>query len=118
MRSFPVVMLALAAAFATAAAQPHAQVRSTLPKPIKRVMPAKPPVTEDTVLVQVVVDRDGHVRDLMVLRSVPRYDDLCRKAAAQWRFEPVRDLDSGERVEMSVVLPFRFRSVAEPLDAR
>jgi len=62
----------------------------TRPTILRNVFPryAVPPVA-GTVILQVVIDEDGCVRDPRILRGVKRYEDsVALKAVRQWVFLP------------------------------
>jgi hypothetical protein len=80
-------------------------------KLIRQVDPVIPPelaglrLPED-VLLEGVIDRDGSVRDLHLLRGDARFAEAAIEAARQWRYEPFRS--NGERVDMLATLSVRF----------
>jgi len=80
-------------------------------KLIRQVDPVIPPeltglrLPED-VLLEGVIDRDGSVRDLHMLRGDARFAEAAIEAARQWRYEPFRS--NGERVDMLATLSVRF----------
>ena len=80
-------------------------------KLIRQVDPVIPPelaglpLPED-VLLEGVIDRDGSVRDLHLLRGDARFAEAAIEAARQWRYEPFRS--NGERVDMLGTLSVRF----------
>jgi hypothetical protein len=80
-------------------------------KLIRQVDPIMPPelaglrLPED-VLLEGVIDRDGSVRDLHLLRGDARFAEAAIEAASQWRYEPFRS--NGERVDMLATLSVRF----------
>jgi protein TonB len=62
---------------------------------------------EGTVLLRVLVGRDGHVKDVHVDRSIPLLDDAATDAVRQWVFTPA--LATGHPVAVWVSVPIRFR---------
>ncbi len=63
---------------------------------------------EGTVFVQFVVNQNGNVADLTVVRGVyPALDAAALDAVRQVRFEPGR-LDDGTPVQVKMALPIRF----------
>ncbi|MEQ1760788.1 MAG: energy transducer TonB, partial [Vicinamibacterales bacterium] len=44
---------------------------------------------QGTVILEATVNKDGHVRDLKVLRSIPLLDKAAVDAVMQWRYSPV-----------------------------
>jgi protein TonB len=59
------------------------------------------------VLLEGVIDRDGSVRDIRLLRGDSRLSAAAIDAVRQWRYEPFRS--NGERVDMLATLSVRFR---------
>jgi len=63
---------------------------------------------EGTVLLRVIVGRDGAVeREIQVIRSLPALDAAAIAAIAQWRFSPALG-HSGQPVRVIIEVPFRF----------
>ena len=52
-----------------------------------------------------LVDLDGSVRDVKVIRSVPLLDDAAATALRRWRFTPA--LANGHPVRVWIALPVR-----------
>jgi TonB family protein len=83
------------------------------PRKIEGVIPAFPEAAranrvEGVVVLQTVIDEDGVVRDLEVLRSAdPALDQAAAEAVRQWRFEPAK-LADGTPVAVYYVLTIRF----------
>lgn len=83
------------------------------PRKIGGVIPVFPEAaraskTQGTVVLQTVIDEEGVVRDLEVLRSAdPALDQAAAEAVRQWRFEPAK-LADGTPVAVSYVLTIRF----------
>lgn len=83
------------------------------PRKIEGVVPVFPEAaraskTQGTVVLQTVIDEEGVVRDLEVLRSAdPALDQAAAEAVRQWRFEPAK-LADGTPVAVSYVLTIRF----------
>jgi putative methionine-R-sulfoxide reductase with GAF domain len=59
------------------------------------------------VLLEGVIDRDGTVRDLRLLRGDSRLAYAAIEAVRQWRYEPFRS--NGERVDMLATLSVHFK---------
>jgi protein TonB len=64
-----------------------------LPEAVDRVPPAYPDMAREagvdgTVMVQALVGKDGKVRDVRVVKSIPMLDDAAKAAVRQWVFEP------------------------------
>jgi protein TonB len=85
-----------------------------LPTPIHTVNPEYPAFAREAgvsglVLIQVLVDRDGHVRDARLdpKRNVPMLNDAALAAARQWTFKPA--LANNRPVAVWVAVPFNFR---------
>ena len=88
---------------------------ATRPELVKKVMPIYPPIArnrglEGLVVVEVVIDRQGHIEDdrVKVVQSVPGLDQAAIDALRQWRFRPGRDKE-GRPVLVRVQIPFRFQ---------
>lgn len=82
-----------------------------LPEAARRVAPKYPERArldgvEGTVLVQVLIDRQGVVRDTRVVSSVAPLDTAAVEAARQWRFKPA--MARGEPVAVWVAVPVKF----------
>jgi protein TonB len=58
------------------------------------------------VLLEGVIDRDGTVRDIRLLRGDARLSAAAIDAVRQWRYEPFRS--NGERVDMLATLSVHF----------
>jgi len=66
-----------------------------LPRKIKHVEPVYPAIAQSArvqgvVIVELVINADGHVGDARVLRSIPLLDQAAIDAVKQWEFEPTR----------------------------
>jgi protein TonB len=59
-----------------------------------------------TVVVQVLVGKDGHVEDAKVVRPVPLLDQAALVAAKQWIFRPA--VVNNQPVKVWVTIPMRF----------
>jgi len=82
-----------------------------LPEAITRVPPDYPEIarasgTEGTVMLQALVGKDGKVKDVRVVKSVPVLDDAAVKAVKQWVFKPA--LSNNKPVAVWVAVPVRF----------
>jgi protein TonB len=82
-----------------------------LPEAIERVAPDYPTWAQDkgvqgTVFVQALVGRDGRVRDVRVVSSIPMLDDYAIAAVKQWRFRPA--MTGGVPVAVWVGVPVKF----------
>lgn len=76
-------------------------------RPIYRVKPADPHVGRGTVLVDVMIDRHGHVRTAKINQSAGKIlDDAALQAAMLWEFTPT--LIKGRTVPGHSTLKFNF----------
>jgi protein TonB len=100
---------------ATADAAPPAPVRIGgsvgPPKLLTRVDPVYPPVAvearvEGLVVLETVVDPEGRVQDVRVLRSIPLLDLAAMDAVKQWRYAPV--LVNGHPVSFVLTVTVTF----------
>jgi TonB family protein len=81
------------------------------PRKIQDVAPIYPAEAQAAnvqgmVIVEVVVGRDGSVRDARLLRSVAMLDDAALDAVLQWRYTPT--VLNGEPVEVIMTLTVNF----------
>jgi TonB family protein len=65
----------------------------SVPTKVKHVSPVYPPIAQSArvqgvVIVEVIIDRDGHVGYSRVLRSIPLLDQAALDAVNQWEFTP------------------------------
>lgn len=82
-----------------------------LPEAITRVPPEYPEIArqsgmEGTVMVKALVGKDGKVKDVVVVKSIPVLDDAAVKAVKQWVFKPA--LSNNKPVAVWVAVPVRF----------
>ncbi len=88
------------------------------PEPIRKVDPKYPPWLMDAgvegdVLLDAVIEPDGSVRQIRVLRGLhPELDRLAAEAFARWQFRPA--LMDGEPVELEVLAQIPFRAPHRP----
>ena len=86
-----------------------------VPRPIKRVMPEYPPgasrLVGDVVL-ELDIDESGSVQTINVIKGHPILVEAARKAAIQWKYEPL--LLDGEAKPFTATLEVRFRNKGEP----
>jgi len=86
--------------------------RISEPRKIHHVEPVYPEVArragvQGTVILEVVVGRDGNVKDIRVLRSAPMgLTEAAVAAVRQWRFEP--STLGGQPVEVVMSVTVRF----------
>lgn len=82
-----------------------------LPEAVTRVAPNYPDLAREagvdgTVLVQALVGKDGKVKDVKVVKSIPMLDDAARAAVRSWVFKPA--LSNNKPVAVWVAVPVRF----------
>ncbi len=82
-----------------------------LPEAITQVRPEYPDIArqanvDGTVLVQVLVGKDGKVKDTKVVKSVPMLDAAAVAAVKQWVFKPA--LSNNKPVAVWVAVPMKF----------
>jgi TonB family protein len=82
-----------------------------LPEAITKVPPIYPPEAraagvDGTVIVQVLVDRDGLVKDTRMVKSIPMLDAAAEACVRQWVFKPALTLD--RPVTTWVAVPIKF----------
>jgi protein TonB len=83
------------------------------PALVHRVEPVYPGVAisaniQGTVILEAVVDEDGRVESLKVLRSVPILDKSALDAVKQWRYSPVILNGRPEKFILTVAVTFRL----------
>ncbi len=83
-----------------------------LPEAVHRVEPEYPHLAKRAgvsglVLVQALVDRDGVVRDVRIVKSIPMLDPAAVRAVRAWTFRPARA--KGRPVAVWVAVPVNFR---------
>jgi protein TonB len=82
------------------------------PRLLRRVEPIYPPLAvsahiEGVVILEAIVDREGQVEQVRVLRSPnPMLDKASIDAVKQWRYAPVLLNGKPERFILTVVLSF------------
>ena len=95
---------------------PQAPVRvgGNIPQPkrivdVPGVLPAQAAQAgiRGVVILEIVVDTDGSVKEARVLRSVPLLDQAAIDAAKQWRYEPTQLNGQPVPVIMTVQVPFQ-----------
>ena len=82
-----------------------------LPEPVTKVQPAYPDLAREagvdgTVNVQALVGKDGKVKDVRVVKSIPMLDESAKAAVRQWVFKPA--LSNNKPVAVWVAVPIRF----------
>ena len=80
-----------------------------IPFPLVTASPRYPPlaVGEGVVLVEVLVDLDGRVRDMRIIEGASAFGQASLEAAGQWSFRPARR--NGTAVQAYTYLVFGFR---------
>jgi protein TonB len=84
------------------------------PALIKRVEPVYPPLAvaanlEGTVILDAIVDEEGQVTDVKVLRSAGVLDKAAMEAVMQWRYAPLMLNGLAAKFQLTVVLSFRLQ---------
>jgi protein TonB len=82
-----------------------------LPEAVTRIPPNYPDMAREagvdgTVMVQALVGKDGRVRDVRVVKSIPMLDDAAKAAVRQWVFKPA--LSTNKPVAVWVGVPVKF----------
>ncbi len=80
---------------------------------VHRVEPVYPDLAararvEGTIILEAIIDEQGGVQSLKVLRSVPLLDKAAIAAVEQWRYSPVMLNGKPVRVILTVTLSFRM----------
>ena len=90
------------------APQPGALASEETAFPLTMSPPLFPPLANrgGVVLLEARVDRGGQAGDIRVLRSTPPFDDVARRAVADWIFRPARIRGSYSPSLVYVVLGF------------
>ena len=88
------------------------------PALLRKVNPAYPDLAvranvEGVVILEAIVDREGHVESVRVLRSMPLFDRAALDAVRQWQYSPLLLNSKPERFVLTVVLSFRLSDRAE-----
>jgi TonB family protein len=84
----------VAAAVDTSRIYPSVPAGGTRPRAVQRVSPAYPQAArsarvEGSVILRIVVMRDGSVRDVQVIKDLSHgLGEAARRAVSQWRYEP------------------------------
>ena len=82
-----------------------------LPEAVTRIPPSYPDLAREagvdgTVMVQALVGKDGKVKDVRVVKSIPMLDDAAKAAVRQWVFKPA--LSNNKPVAVWVGVPVKF----------
>jgi periplasmic protein TonB len=98
---------------------PRAPVRVggaiTAPALLSRVAPEFPPIAvsakvEGVVILEAIVDREGRVEKVKVLRSIVLLDEAAKAAVRQWRYSPLLLNGKPERFVVTVTVSFSLNS--------
>ena len=87
----------------------------TAPALVSRVEPIYPRLAvsanvQGVVILEAVVDREGHVESVEVLRSIPLLDDAAIAAVRQWRYSPLLLNGRPERFVLTVTVGFSLNT--------
>lgn len=82
-----------------------------LPEAVTRIPPSYPDLAREagvdgTVMVQALVGKDGKVKDVRVVKSIPMLDEAAKSAVRQWVFKPA--LSNNKPVAVWVGVPVKF----------
>jgi protein TonB len=98
---------------------PRAPVRVggaiTAPALLSRVAPEYPPIAvnakvEGVIILEAIVDREGRVEKVNVLRSIALLDEAAKAAVRQWRYSPLLLNGKPERFVVTVTVSFSLNS--------
>jgi TonB family protein len=64
---------------------------------------------EGTVILQAIIDENGGVREVKVLRSIPLLDAAAVHAVSQWKFTPTTLNGTTVPVVMTVTVSFTLQ---------
>jgi len=84
------------------------------PALVRRVAPMYPDLAmraqvHGVVILEAVVDRDGRVEDVKVLRSIPLLDAAAVEAVRQWQYSPLLLNGKPERFIVTVTVSFNVK---------
>ena len=87
----------------------------TAPALLSRVAPEYPPIAvsakvEGVVILEAIVDREGRVEKVKVLRSITLLDEAAKAAVRQWRYSPLLLNGNPERFVVTVTVSFSLNS--------
>lgn len=82
-----------------------------LPEAITKIAPVYPDIAREAgvdgqVMVQALVGKDGKVKDVRVVKSIPMLDQAAVSAVKQWLFKPA--LSNNKPVAVWVAVPVKF----------
>ena len=83
------------------------------PRKVRDVPPEYPPSAQTSgisgiVVLEAVIDRQGKVKDLQVLRSIPELDRAAMEAVSRWEYTPT--LLAGVPIEVILTVNVTFRA--------
>ena len=109
----PLAVLLLGPALLYAQEQPLAAGSDGVPVPKKKkhVQPVYPKEAlakgiRGIVILDLVIDTDGQVAEMHIIRSIPGLDEAALAAAGQWRYDPVKV--DGRPVSVRLTVPITF----------
>jgi periplasmic protein TonB len=87
----------------------------TAPALVSRVEPEYPPLAvraqvQGVVILEAIVDRQGRVEDVEILRSIPLLDAAAVAAVKQWRYSPLLLNGRPERFVLTVTVSFSLNT--------
>jgi protein TonB len=87
----------------------------TAPALVSRVEPEYPPLAvraqvQGVVILEAVVDRQGRVENVEILRSIPLLDRAAIAAVRQWRYSPLLLNGRPERFVLTVTVSFSLNT--------
>jgi protein TonB len=87
----------------------------TVPALVSRVEPKYPPLAvsaqvQGVVILEAVVDRQGRVEQVEILRSIPLLDAAAVAAVQQWRYSPLLLNGKPERFVLTVTVSFSLNT--------
>lgn len=87
----------------------------TAPALLSRVAPEYPPIAvsakvDGVVILEAIVDREGRVEKVKVLRSITLLDEAAKAAVRQWRYSPLLLNGNPERFVVTVTVSFSLNS--------
>jgi TonB family protein len=112
-----VTCVALAAVATSATAQDAPLLAGSeveAPRRTQFVRPEYPPEASarglrGIVILELIIDEQGNVADVEVVRSVPPFDEAAVAAARQWEYEPTRVEGKPVRVRLTVPITFAIK---------
>ena len=90
---------------------------ATAPEPLENNVPPEYPAearasgTSATIIARIVVDTDGSVGRVDILRGHPLFDDVVKNALRAWRYRPAQYDGTALAVYQIVRIPFRLENM-------